>query len=74
MSIEIDTENATCTLSLNGESRQVPLDRLRVITDPQRRASSLEGDGDPLPITEPDAERLVAAGVADGRANLIADD
>lgn len=74
MSIEIDTDLAHCTLILDGEPRQVPLDRLRVYTDPARHASGLDVEGQLLPITEPDAERLIAAGVTDDRANLVADD
>lgn len=74
MGIEIDSDLTHCTLILDGEPRRVAVSSLRVHTDPQRRASELEVDGQRLPITEPDAERLIAAGAADERSNLVADD
>jgi hypothetical protein len=74
MSIEIDSDLAHCTLNIDGAPRRVRLDSLRVFTDPERRASGLESDGQRLPITEPEAEQLIAAGATDDRENLVADD
>lgn len=73
MTIAIDTNASTCSFTLNGEQRLVDLERLRVRTDPELRASVLEVDGERVAITEPEAEQLVAAGVTDDRSNLIAD-
>jgi hypothetical protein len=74
MSVEIDTPNSTCAIFIDARKYESPLQHVRVSTDPQTRMSVLEIAGRREFISEPDAERLVAAGAADGRFNLVQDD
>lgn len=74
MNIQIDQDAGTCVLEFDQQTHTVPLDRVRVTTDPQARTSVVELDGRQAPISEPDAEMLIAAGAEDGRFNLIVDD
>jgi len=74
MNIQIDPEAGTCVLEFDQQQETVTLSNVRVTTDPEKRTSVVEVDGRQAPISEPDAEQLIAAGAEDDRFNLVADD
>ena len=73
MNIQIDEQAGTCILEIDQQREVVRLDQLRVTTAREKRTSVIELRGRYTPISEPDAEMLVAAGAEDDRFNLIAD-
>ncbi|PAU59107.1 DUF3203 family protein [Pseudomonas indica] len=74
MAVEIDIDNASCRFSVEGIEYHKPLSEVRIATDSQARMSVLESGAARLLISEDEAQRLVAAGAADERRNLIEDE
>ena len=72
MSIEIDTQHQTCTLTSADGSHQAPLSRIEVFNDDPSHLSQALVAGRRIAITEEEAQALVSAGAIDQRDMLHA--
>ena len=68
MSVRI--ENQTCFFTTeNGEEIRLAED-VTIITDPEKRMSAVDLDGQRIYVTEAEVDALTVAGAVDGRENL----
>ena len=73
MTVRID-DHQTCHFDTANGPEQRPASELTIITDPDKAMSAVELNGGRVYLTEDEVNRLIGAGVVDGRQNLKATD